>query len=159
MDTQQILVYAAPEARELLIDNECDVIATLKSSGLDVERGTWPADGPPMPQGAKGAELVILASAISAPLVAAAIARILDAIGRNKGLIVTEKVWAPAHDDSGKPLLDGLGQPLMQWREVTGPAPTTNGLMSSTGQRVPVTEHITKASILGITIEQRDTYR
>ena len=68
----------AQEVVRLLADNEIDLIERLRRDGLDIKRG--PANQ--RNNGAKSVELTILASAAAAPLVAASITRIIDALGR-----------------------------------------------------------------------------
>ncbi len=117
MSEKQMLVIELPdEAKQLLAESEVDLIAALRESGVDVTRSP---SAPPVPAtpGGKEVTLTILAVGVGATLVATGIAKILDALGRNKKFIATEHVLAPVVDGSGRPMHDAAGQPILYWTE------------------------------------------
>jgi hypothetical protein len=88
MDSKMFVVDLSPEVVQLLTENQIDLLAELKKQGLDVTRGSRPPELP-QPSGTKSVELLILASAVATPFVASAIARVVDAVGRNRRAVVT----------------------------------------------------------------------
>jgi hypothetical protein len=85
MNSQLIAIEMSPEVASALSQNSVDLLQELKASGLDIERAARPTSFPPRVEGTKSIELIILASAAAAPLVSAAIVRVIDAIARAKG--------------------------------------------------------------------------
>lgn len=88
MESQTIVITYSAEVARLLIENEVDLLRELQKLGLDVTRGARPLELASRASsddvGLKSIELVILASAVAAPIVASAIARIIDALARSK---------------------------------------------------------------------------
>jgi hypothetical protein len=153
MKLQPIIVSLSPEAIGLLADNGLDLLTVLRQQGVEVQRGEWPEDGPPRESGTKSTELVILASAAAAPMIAVAIARIFDAIGRNRRPVVMERKYEPALDAEGQPIRDADGNPVMKWTETEKPASAP----TETTQAQPV-EYATGISLLGLKVELKDKY-
>jgi hypothetical protein len=89
MNPQTVIVSLSPEAAQLLADNSIDLLSELNKQGLEVSRGSRPKDLRQNPS-TKSIELIILASAVATPLVASAIARVIDAVGRNRKAVVTD---------------------------------------------------------------------
>jgi hypothetical protein len=89
MNSQTIVVDLSPEAVQLLTDNNIDLLSELSKQGLEVSRGSRPI-GLRQKSPTKSVELLILASAVATPLVASAIARVIDAVGRNRRAVVTD---------------------------------------------------------------------
>jgi hypothetical protein len=117
MNTSTAYVISLPqEAQELLVDNGVDLVAALRSDGLNVNRGPVPT-GVSAFEGGKEVVLTLLAVGLTAPIVASAVAKILDALGRNKKFLVTEHELAPVLDTAGKPINDAAGDPVMYWSE------------------------------------------
>jgi hypothetical protein len=110
-----IFLDFSEDVAELLTDNTLDLVEELRSLGLDVRRGDDP--DPAGVPGAKGLELTILAIGVSIPLVAAGIARICDALGRNR-TAVKELHLLPVLDREGAPVRAPDGRPLVYWAEV-----------------------------------------
>lgn len=118
-NSKQVFLYLSlsPEAQRLLADNEVDLFQQIRREGLAVQRTEPPETGPVLIAGSKAVELVILVSAVAAPLVASAVSRIIDAIGRNQRAVVTNKIWTSVLGPDGKPILDASGKPVMEWKE------------------------------------------
>lgn len=117
MTEEQMLVIELPEeAKQLLVENGVDLIAALRESGFNVMRSP---SAPPVPATTGGKEVVltIVAVGIAATLVSTGIAKILDALGRNKKFIATEYLLAPVVDASGRSVYDAAGQPVLYWTE------------------------------------------
>ncbi|PCR94572.1 hypothetical protein CP336_19610 [Pseudomonas fluorescens] len=131
MEAQTIIVSLTPEVVALLNDNELDLLTELRRQRLDVKRSSWPDALEPFESGAKSVELVILASAAAAPMIASAIARIIDALSRAKKATVT-------------PLT-----PLANRSTVKNSEPQ---------QSVQTSSHSVKISFLGLKVELTDKY-
>jgi hypothetical protein len=91
MDSQSILVVTlSPTVMKLLSENDLDLLTELQRQRLDVKRVSRPEGLVSVSSDRKkSTELIILASAVAAPIVATAIVRIIDAIGRNMRAVVT----------------------------------------------------------------------
>ena len=89
MDKELIVVNLSSEVNDLLNYNGLNILQELRRQGLEVERGERPINLQPHEKGTKGVELIILASAVAAPLVGSAVANVLDAIGRNRRPVIT----------------------------------------------------------------------
>jgi hypothetical protein len=116
-DQARVLISLSPEIQKLLADNEVQLIRMLNQEGVKAKQSEYPQSGPARQSGLKSPELIILVSAISIPLVASAIARIIDAIGRNRRAVVVARAWKPVLGQDGKPLTDSGGKTLMAWEE------------------------------------------
>jgi hypothetical protein len=82
----------------------------LKQNKISVSPTALPETGPSPEAGLKSPELVILVSAVAVPLVASGIARIIDALGRNRRPIGKAKSWKPVLATDGTLILDFHGQ-------------------------------------------------
>jgi hypothetical protein len=95
-----LAIHLSEDVETCIADNKIDLLKELQrelgKQGMTVERGTWPMRS--SGEGAKCAELIILASGATSALVASAIARVIDAIGRYKA-VVEEKAY-PAQPPS-----------------------------------------------------------
>jgi hypothetical protein len=118
MVQQEIILDLPAEAQGLLADNGVELISALRDAGLNVKRGSFPT-GVPFPEGGKEPVLTILAIGVTVPLVAAGIAKILDALGRNRKFLVTERRLTPVETSDGRPLRDANGDPVLFWSERT----------------------------------------
>jgi hypothetical protein len=117
MDAQSTVVISLPqEAQGLLAENSIDLIAQLRKDGLNISREPLPA-GIPAPETGKEVLLTLVAIGITFPMIASGIARILDALGRNRKFLVTECELMPVLDGAGKPLKHAGGEPVMYWAE------------------------------------------
>jgi hypothetical protein len=103
MNSEIVSVVLSPEANKLLSENEIDLLGKMKTEGLDVNRTARPSWLPHPEPGSKSVELIILASAAAAPMVATAIARIIDAVARSqrKKSKVTQEKGSNAHLSRG----------------------------------------------------------
>ncbi len=102
------------EIQDSLNENGIDLIAALRSDGLDVSRGPIP-EGAPVQKGDKEILLTLLAIGVTASTVASAIAKVIDSLSRNKKYMVTEQVLQPVLDGSGNPVRGTNGQVTMYW--------------------------------------------
>jgi hypothetical protein len=84
MGSQIVSIALSPEITTLLAENSLDLLTQLKKEGLDVSRTSRPDWLPHPDPGSKSVELIILAAAAAAPMVAIAIGRIIDAVARSK---------------------------------------------------------------------------
>jgi hypothetical protein len=117
MESTQTYVIALPtEAQGLLADNGIDLVAALREEGLNVNRAALPANAP-APDGGKEVVLTLLAVGLTVSMVASGIAKILDALGRNRKFLVTEHTLEPIFDATGAPLKNAAGQPCFQWSD------------------------------------------
>lgn len=92
MEEQTIVISMSPDVIALLNDNEVDLLQELKRQKPDVKRVPWPDVLEPAAPGLKSVELVILAAAGAAPIIASAVVKIIDAIGRNKQASITPTI-------------------------------------------------------------------
>lgn len=116
-----VLVELSEEIQDLLATNDIDLIAALQESGIETRRAQRPADLPPKELGLKSVELIILCSAIAAPLLGTAIARVIDAVNRGRdrrAVVVTERSYVPVRNPAGEIERHADGRPLMEWSEV-----------------------------------------
>jgi len=89
VESETIVINLAPDVSALLADNGVDLLTELRSRRPDVKRSPRPAELGPAEPGTKSVELIILASAGAAPLVAAAITHVIDALSRSRKGVVT----------------------------------------------------------------------
>lgn len=126
----QIFLDLPHETREFLHDNRVDLIEELRArEDLDVRHGA--GDDPTEPLGAKSVTLVIVAAAVAAPLVAAGIARVLDAIARGKHRVQERRLKAVC-DEHGNPVRDPSGRPVFYWEEINRSLPPPTDPRSET---------------------------
>jgi hypothetical protein len=130
MDSETIVISLAPAVAALLADNGVDLLTEIRKQQIDVKRSPRPAELEQAEPGAKSVELIIIASAAAAPLVAAAIARVINALAQGKNASVT--MTSPAAVSA---------QPKVE---------RATGSQSST--------HTTKVSLLGLKVELTDKY-
>jgi hypothetical protein len=112
------VIALPPDADRLLADNDVDLIAALKEVGVPVRRAPTPKGVPPA-DGTKEVILAIVGVGVTATLVATGIAKVLDALGRNKKYLVSQQKLVPVLDSKGKPIKDATGKPVMYWTEET----------------------------------------
>jgi hypothetical protein len=111
------IISLPPEAQELLVDNGVDLVRALQNEGLGVTRGALPTTAAPVGEGGKEVVLTLLAVGLTASLVAAGVAKVLDALGRNRKFLVAEHQLVPVLDGKGQPVKDAAGQPVLYWSE------------------------------------------
>ncbi len=116
MAEQAFVIELPLEAQRLLADNDIDLIRRLRADHFPIRQGGLPPGVPPT-EGSKEVILTILAVGITASLLAGAVAKILDALGRNKKFFATEHELVPAMDRSGTPVLTANGEPVLYWSE------------------------------------------
>jgi hypothetical protein len=112
------IVALPPDADRLLADNGVDLVAALREVGVPVRRTPIPR-AVPLAEGTKEVLLAIVGVGITASLVASGIAKILDALGRNKKYLVSQKKLVPVLDREGKLVKDAKGKPAMYWTKET----------------------------------------
>src|SRR6267154_591915 len=115
MEQEPIFVSLSSDVQELLADNRIDLVDELRNLGVEVAKGDVAAPHTDEGGSAKEVTLVILASAAAFSAVCIGVARIIDALGRNKKVIVTEQECVPMRDESGAILRDKNGLPRMSW--------------------------------------------
>ena len=87
-DEIPIVLSFTSNVRALIDENSIDIVASLRDQKLDVRRSNFQIEPSDEKHGLKSPELIILASAAAAPLVSAAIARVIDAINRGRKTVV-----------------------------------------------------------------------
>ncbi|MCH4547483.1 hypothetical protein MK632_17205 [Rhizobium changzhiense] len=90
MEQQVIAISLSSEVEQLLAENELDLFREIRKRVHDVSMPDRDLQVPPSEIGLKSVELLILASAAAAPLVASAVAQIIDAISRNRRATVSK---------------------------------------------------------------------
>jgi hypothetical protein len=122
-DSQHVAIFLDRTSELVLAENDVQLLDALRNQGLDVSRAARrPPNAPPLSSGEKGAELLILCSAGAAPLIAAAVVRVLEGLGIGRKAVVTERSWTAAYDTDGKPMVNRDGSVVMEWRETSAPA-------------------------------------
>lgn len=89
LEQTPIAISLAPDVRAVIDENGLDLVEALREQGLDVKRSDLPFENS-NEHGLKSVELIVLASGAAAPLVASAIARIIDAINRGRKTTVSK---------------------------------------------------------------------
>jgi hypothetical protein len=114
---EQLIYLRIPDhALAELADNGIDLVQALRDGGLDVRASAAPDPTRPA-DGRKDIVLALLAVGAAAPLVGIAIAKVLDALGRNRKYLVSERALVQATDAHGHPAVDDQGRPVMYWSE------------------------------------------
>ena len=112
---ERLFIFFSPTVERLLLDNRVDVVARLNEEGLSVQRefAVPPGDS----NTARGAALVLMASATVIGALGWSITRVIDALGRNKKSIAKNVWYGPAVDENGVVIRDANGQAVMCWSE------------------------------------------
>jgi hypothetical protein len=146
--SQPIFLFLSEEAQELVDDNSINLVQELTLQGLEVKPGQ--AADPVARPGTKDVCLVILAAASAVPFVASGIAKVIDGIGRNKQVLVTNHRCTAVRDQHGQPCLDQTGKPIMEWTE-------THELLTP-GSRPDISQSV-EARFLGVSVSLKDAER
>lgn len=116
--TSTFVVALPPDADRLLADNGVDLVAALREMGVPVRRTPIPKGVPPA-EGTKEVLLAIVGVGITVSLIASGITKILDALGRNKKYLVSQRKLVPVLDREGKLVKGAKGKPVMYWTKET----------------------------------------
>ena len=115
MSYERIALVMTDEIRELLVDNAIDVENELRQVGLDVKQ-EFIADPTSLTSNKEREVItVIVAAGVTLSLLASAIAKVIDAIGRNRKVIVEEVRLVPATNERGEVLYDAAGIAHRSW--------------------------------------------
>jgi hypothetical protein len=141
---EQLYVSFDENVQALLSDNQIDLVKELRAQGLEVEatRAADPASAGDSKE--RDVVLVILASAAAFAAVSFGISRIIDALGRNKRVVVEERELVPVVDATGRAVLGAGGEPTVYWRtkqrmiEPNSPQPETSTISASAGGKFGV---------------------
>jgi hypothetical protein len=116
IDSSATEIHVDEEVQRVLHENRVDVLEHLHSGGLDVQPApsAYPEESP---SGAKGAAMILLASAAAAPLVAEAIVRLVRGLTSARPLIVQEQTLIPTSDPDGRIVTDSHGEPILYWAQ------------------------------------------
>jgi hypothetical protein len=125
---EPVFVFASSEVREILADNEIDLVDVLRSQGFDVSTGFASDPASAKNSGYKDPATVILASAALVAALTPVISKIISALA-HKAVVVQEMVLTPVMDEQGNLVKDSLNEPVMYW------APRTRIVESSEAQR------------------------
>jgi hypothetical protein len=90
MTQKAIAISLSSEVEKLLAENDLDLFSEIKKRVPDASRPDQDLQVQSNDVGLKSVELLILVSAAAAPLVASAIAQIIDAISRSRRATVSE---------------------------------------------------------------------
>jgi hypothetical protein len=116
VEQKAIFISMSEEVEALLADNGIDLIDELaRTERIDITRGQAPDPTSVAKDQTKDISLVILASAAAFTAISVGIAKIIDALGRNRKVIVKERECVPLTDQGGKVVYDKDGQPIMHW--------------------------------------------
>lgn len=112
----KLAVFASPEVRELLADNEIDLVELLRAEGLEVSRGSASEGIPGAEDGLKEPVTILLASAVVIASLTPIISRVISALA-HKQVITKDQVLVPVEDSKGELVRDSSGNPLLHWME------------------------------------------
>jgi hypothetical protein len=115
-ENRTFVIAFSPDLRGLLEDNGINITAALRDAGVQVHRTAQPV-AISEEEGGKEVVLTLLAVGLTAWMLAAAITKILDAVGRNKKILVTERELRPVLDGANIVVRGADGEPLMYWAE------------------------------------------
>lgn len=119
---EKFYISMSPEVEALITENGIDIVDELQNQNIEVKK-IYASD--PVIQTTneesktRDVTLAILASAAAISTISWSIAKILDAIGRNKKIVVTEKVTVPVTDDKGNIIKNKKGEPILRWVDRT----------------------------------------
>lgn len=117
MTQDLIYIFLPEEAQALLADNQIDLVRALDEQGVKCTT-TYLSDPAAAGQDkSRSLTLAILAAGISVSMISTGIARILDAIGRNKKFRGKQLRCGPAIDGQGDVIRDKDGQVVMAWED------------------------------------------
>jgi hypothetical protein len=112
----KLVILASPEIRELLADNEIDLVELLRAEGLEVRSGSASENIPEAKDGLKEPVTILLASAAVIASLTPIISRVISAL-THKRLITKEQVLVPVEDSKGGIIRDSAGSPILHWVE------------------------------------------
>jgi pyruvate/2-oxoglutarate dehydrogenase complex dihydrolipoamide acyltransferase (E2) component len=135
-EERQAFIFLSPEVKKILDENGIDLVEELNRSGHDVKRTFAPDPAAADRDRSKAAELVILTSAMAFGAVTFGITKIIDALGRNKKILVKEHRCVPVVDNSGAPVLTKEGQPILHWVEVARLVETANAMQPAESMKI-----------------------
>lgn len=114
MGQEKIYIDIAPELRELLDSNnvqpERAIAAELEKQGVEATVD-WDRN-PTSAEPDRELFILILAGAAAVGVVAAAVAKVIDAVNRGRPTVVVKKTLTPALDGHGKAIFDRNGKPV-----------------------------------------------
>lgn len=119
MEQERIFISMSPEVQELLADNGIDLVTELRREIPEVRKDYAPDPASAGESRTKDPVLIILASAAAFAAVSMGITKIVDALARNKKVVVTARKLVPIPGPSGEVVRDKDGQPILQWVEET----------------------------------------
>jgi hypothetical protein len=117
MDTHVFLNFS-DDIQQVLVDNEVDLIGELARRGINVSRSAHRNPAPSHDEkGARSAELVILATGVTAVMIGHAVCQIIEAL---RGPIMSsidlaEYECVAERDANDHMLMDSDGNPRMKW--------------------------------------------
>jgi hypothetical protein len=112
----ELVILASPEIRELLVDNEVDIVELLRAEGLEVRRGSASEGISDAEDGLKEPVTILLASAAVIASLTPIISRIISSL-THKRVITKERVLVPVEDSKGEIIRDTAGNPILHWVE------------------------------------------
>ena len=137
--TGAIYIHLDDEVSKIISQHKIDlggaVKAELSQQGFSVR--TKLAPDPTSTEPDRELVLAILAGAAAASLVASAVAKVIDALSRNKHVDYTEETLTPALDGKGNAIRDNKGNPVYTKTTKPGPAPQGEVSTSEVGWETP----------------------
>ncbi|NEP49827.1 MAG: hypothetical protein F6K65_13845 [Moorea sp. SIO3C2] len=117
-DQIQIFLFISPDIKEILIDNETDLVELLQQEGIEVNQVIAKDPTTDAKSGHRDVTAVILASAALALAITPIISKLIAALSHKK-VVVKELVCVPVEDSLGNVVRDSSGEPILQWVERT----------------------------------------
>lgn len=116
-DSGRFFLTLSPELTELIADSEIDLTAEirtrLRDHDLDVQRDPSPCVVESGGSREKDPATIIFASGLTAAAVGWAVTQIINAVGHNKKLFVTERRVKPVVDSAGRLVKTKDGVPVV----------------------------------------------
>ena len=119
MTRTAVHIFLTPEISALLGANGIDLVRELRKQRINVEKSLGADPAAAHEDRGKDVSLIILASSTGVMALSAGIAKIIDALGRNRKVIAMDMVCEPIMGRDGQPLKHPDGSPMLHWVERT----------------------------------------
>ncbi|NEP80071.1 MAG: hypothetical protein F6K17_15540 [Okeania sp. SIO3C4] len=117
-DLIPIFILTSPDVKELLADNQIDLVEVLQKEGINVSQEFAQDPTVDPKSGHKDVATVIMASAVLILAITPVLSKVIAALSHKK-VVVKELVCLPVEDSSGNVVRNSSGEPILQWVERT----------------------------------------
>jgi len=117
MKPDEISLFLSDEILAAFADNKINLVEELQNNGLDVERLFVGVSSDGKGGRTRDAAIILVASGVALTLLSSGIAKVIDALGRNKKVLVNELAFVPVLDGGGQPVRDEADRVVGVWTE------------------------------------------